>query len=145
MDMHPELESERAYIENAYRRLDEIRGQLQATLKEAYALERGGTPQSRAERDVIVRVTLERLDRLDFGSLALCFGRIDRLSEGDRPSERFYIGRLAVADRDMEPLVVDWRAPIAEPFYRATGRDPMGLSLRRHFELRHGELVGIED
>ncbi len=145
LDMHPELESERAYIENAYRRLDEIRSQLRATLREAYALERGGTPQSRAERDVIVRVTLERLDRLDFGDLALCFGRIDRLAEGDRPSEHFYIGRLAVAARDMEPLVVDWRAPIAEPFYRATGRDPMGLSLRRHFELHHGELVGIED
>ena len=145
MDTHPELESERAYIENAYRRLDEIKSRLRETLREAYALERGGTPQSRAERDVIVRATLERLDRLDFGSLALCFGRLDRLPEGTGPGERFYIGRLAVADRDMEPLVVDWRAPVAEPFYRATGRDPMGLALRRHFELRHGELVGIED
>ena len=145
LDTHPELESERAYIENAYSRLDEIKSRLRETLKEAYALERGGTPQARAERDVIVRATLERLDRLDFGSLALCFGRLDRLPEGSAPGERFYIGRLAVADRDMEPLVVDWRAPVAEPFYRATGRDSMGLALRRHFELHHGVLVGIED
>ena len=52
-------------------------------------------------------------------------------STGD--SEGFHIGRLAVADSDAEPVVVDWRAPVAEPFYRATGREPMGLARRRHF------------
>ncbi len=145
MEIHPELASERAYIANAYRRLDEMRVVLRENLREAYALERGGTPQSRAERDVVVRVTLERLDRLDFGSLALCFGRIDRSSDTPDGEERFYIGRIAVAASDMEPLVVDWRAPIAEPFYRATGRDAMGITMRRHFELHDGELVGIED
>ena len=47
--------------------------------------------------------------------------------------------------RDQEPLVVDWRAPVAEPFYRATGRFPMGLSRRRHFSLQGRTLIGIED
>ena len=145
MEIHPELASERAYIAGAYSRLDEMRVTLRENLREAYALERGGTPQSRAERDVVVRATLERLDRLDFGNLALCFGRIDRNADGVDSDERFYIGRIAVAAADMEPLVVDWRAPIAEPFYRATGRDAMGISMRRHFELHEGELVGIED
>ena len=49
--------------------------------------------------------------------------------------ETFHIGRLAIHSADHDPLVVDWRAPIAEPFYRATGRDPQGLVLRRHLAL----------
>lgn len=50
-----------------------------------------------------------------------------------------------MSDVDQEPLVVDWRAPVAEPFYRATGREPMGLRRRRHFSTRGRQLVGIED
>jgi DNA helicase IV len=57
----------------------------------------------------------------------------------------FYIGRVAVADEQQEPHVVDWRAPIAEAFYRATGRQPMGLRRRRHFATRGRQLLGIED
>jgi DNA helicase IV len=50
-----------------------------------------------------------------------------------------------VADEGQEPIVVDWRAPVAEPFYRATGRAPMGLERRRHFAARGRQLLGIED
>ncbi len=57
----------------------------------------------------------------------------------------FHIGRLAVHGADHEPLVVDWRAPVAEPFYRATGRDPQGLVLRRHLALDGRSVVGVED
>ena len=78
-----------------------------------------------------MRTSLARLDQLDIGDQALCFGRIDRSAEGGG-TEVFHIGRLGVSGDDLEPLVVDWRAPVAEPFYRATGRDPMGLVLRRH-------------
>jgi DNA helicase IV len=52
---------------------------------------------------------------------------------------------VAVSDESQEPVVVDWRAPIAEAFYRATGRQPMGLRRRRHFATRGRELLGIED
>jgi len=61
------------------------------------------------------------------------------------PVESFYIGRLAVSDEQQEPLVVDWRAPVAEGFYRATGRAPMGLRRRRHFATDGRRLLGIED
>src|SRR5262249_43458022 len=74
------------------------------------------------------------------GNQPLCFGRIDE-TQGDR----YYIGRMGVSGRDQEPLVVDWRAPVAEPFYRATGRVPMGLARRRHFALQGRTLVAIED
>ena len=50
-----------------------------------------------------------------------------------------------MADQNQEPVVVDWRAPVAEPFYRATGREPMGLARRRHFATRGRTLLGIED
>src|SRR5690606_17097238 len=59
--------------------------------------------------------------------------------------DTFYIGRVAVSDQAQEPVIVDWRAPIAEAFYRATGRQPMGLRRRRHFATRGRELLGIED
>ena len=62
-----------------------------------------------------------------------------------RWTESFHIGRLGISGDDLEPLVVDWRAPVAEPFYRATGRDPMGLVLRRHLAAQGRRIVGIED
>ena len=100
---------------------------------------RGGTTQARYERDVIEGGS-NRLGQLQLGSASLIFGRIDLDSD-----DRFHIGRLAVADERQEPVVVDWRAPVAEPFYRATGRDPMGLVRRRHFVSRGRELLDIED
>ena len=67
-------------------------------------------------------------------------------ADGDRSdTETFHIGRLAIHSADHDPLVVDWRAPIAEPFYRATGRDPQGLVLRRHLALEGRRVVGVED
>jgi DNA helicase IV len=59
--------------------------------------------------------------------------------------DSFYIGRIAVSDEKQEPMIVDWRAPVAEPFYRATGREPMGLVRRRHFATRGRSLLNIED
>jgi len=59
--------------------------------------------------------------------------------------DTYYIGRVAVADANQEVVVVDWRAPVAEPFYRATGRSPMGLARRRHFATRGSRILDIED
>ncbi len=111
-------------------------------------LGKGGTFQSRTERDIVVRTSLARLEQLDIGDQALYFGRIDRLPEpGDEAllGESFHIGRLAVSGPDHEPLVVDWRAPVAEPFYRATGLDPQGLARRRHLAVRGRAVLGLED
>ena len=119
---------------------------------------RGGTRQARFERDVIEDAVAGRLSQLELGSSSLVFGRIDRPArpngdadgpdsspEGNGASETFYIGRLAVADERQEPVVVDWRAPIAEPFFRATGGDPLGLLRRRHFVCRGRVLADLED
>jgi len=112
---HPELEAEQAHIDRAYERLDQLRSDAQELLRSVLDQGRGGTHQFREERDVIVRTSLARLDQLDIGEQALCFGRIDRRSDDDTV-ESFHIGRLGISGDDVDPLVVDWRAPGAQPF-----------------------------
>lgn len=68
------------------------------------------------------------------------FGRID---DGD--GARWYVGRRHIEDEKHDPLVVDWRAGIAAPFYRATGIDPLGLKFRRRFMLTEGEITTYLD
>ncbi len=144
MATHPDLQAEQAYIDEAYLRLGAMRESLRERIASVID-QRSGTPQAMAERDIVVRTSLLRIEQLDLGRESLCFGRIDReASDGDL-GESFYIGRLAVSGDDMEPLVVDWRAPVAEPFYRATGRHTMGLRRRRHFATDGARLLGIED
>jgi DNA helicase IV len=153
--VEPEQQAEQEFVDMAYARLDAMRSDANSMMEGVLDLGRGGTFQSRTERDVIVRTSLARLEQLDIGDQALTFGRIDRVvgdgpdaagaGDGSPATETFHIGRLAIHSADHEPLVVDWRAPIAEPFYRATGRDPQGLVLRRHLALEGRRVVGVED
>jgi DNA helicase IV len=139
---HPDLAAEQAYIDRAYESLERARPAA-TRLRSMVEVGKGGTEQARWEREMIEENIAARLDYLNLGDSSLVFGRIDHArSEG---GESFYIGRIAVADDTQEPLVVDWRAPVAEPFYRATGRAPMGLVRRRHFATRARKLLGIED
>ena len=155
MPDHPDLEAEQEFLNRAHDGLDAMRGEARQMLQGVLDLGKGGTFQSRTERDIVVRTSLARLEQLDIGDQALYFGRIDRFAEPDesrRPpapapalGESFHIGRLAVSGPDHEPLVVDWRAPVAEPFYRATGLDPQGLARRRHLAVRGRTVLGLED
>ncbi len=146
MAAHPDLEEEQHYLDRAHQGLDAMRADANAMLDSVLDLGRGGTFQSRTERDIVVRTSLARLAHLDIGDQALLFGRIDRLAdEPGAPPEAFHIGRVAVSGPDHEPLVVDWRAPVAEPFYRATGRSPEGLARRRHLAVRGRTVLGLED
>ncbi len=157
MSNNAELEAEQAYIDHAYECLERSR-KIAAALADVSDSGPGGTFQARYERDVMAEGAQQRLAQLDLGDQSLCFGRIDRLppeSLAEDPSvragldsnglERFYIGRVAVSDERAEPVIVDWRAPVAEAFYRATGRDPMGLVRRRHFASRGRALLGLDD
>ncbi len=141
---HPDLAAEQAYIDHAYDCLERTKADAWK-MRELTEAGLGGTFQARYERDVVDEAVVKRLTELELGDAALVFGRIDRLVEGPEGTESFHIGRLAIADEHREPVVVDWRAPIAEPFYRATGRDPMGLARRRHFHVQGRTLLGIED
>lgn len=145
---HPELETEQAYVDFAYECLEATKNSAWR-LRDLHEPDLGGTMQARFERNAFDEALIKRLNDLDLGDAALVFGRIDRVAPAadgspDDP-ESFHIGRLAVADQNAEPVVVDWRAPVAEPFYRATGREPMGLVRRRHFAVEGRKLLGIED
>ena len=141
---HPDLAAEQDFIDHAYRCL-EISRDAAWRMRNLHEGTLGGTFQARYERDVFDEAVVNRLTQLDLGNAALVFGRIDRMAETPDGLETFHIGRLAIADDESEPVVVDWRAPVAEPFYRATGREPMGLARRRHFAVHGRKLLGLED
>jgi DNA helicase IV len=142
MSSHPDLAAEQAHVSLAYERLAATRAAAERALRAALSQGGGGTPQALVERDVIVANALERIERLAVGDEAICFGRIDH---DDHDGTSFHIGRLAVADVDHTPLVIDWRVPAAEPFYRATGQHPMGLARRRHLLTNGRIVVDLED
>src|SRR3984885_6690592 len=83
----------------------------------------------------------------DLPDTPLFFGRLDYAGAdgGEFAGERFHVGRRHVHDPDGHPFVVDWRAPVSRPFYRASPAEPMGLELRRRFGFSGGELTAHED
>ena len=128
---HPDLESEQAHVDRALACLEAMRAATARLVDGEF----GGTEVDSA----IVRAELEtRLRSLSEQHGPLTFGRID---EDNGP--RHYIGRRHVKDRNDEPVVVDWRAPVAAPFYRATIRDPLGLRRRRRFAFDDRRLLDI--
>ncbi|MDA8309066.1 MAG: AAA family ATPase [Actinomycetota bacterium] len=146
MTQEQDVHEEQQFLDRAYEGLESMRDEAARMLESVLDLGRGGTFQSRTERDIVVRTSMARLAQLDIGDQVLCFGRIDRLPDpGQDRGETFHIGRLAVSGPDHEPLVVDWRAPVAEPFYRATGLDPRGLARRRHLAVSGRTVTGVED
>ncbi len=86
----------------------------------------------------------------DLPDTPLFFGRLD-YSAGDGDAgegvagHRFHVGRRHIHDPDGHPVVIDWRAPVSRPFYRASPAEPMGLELRRRFGFSGGELTAYED
>jgi DNA helicase IV len=82
----------------------------------------------------------------DDPTVPLFFGRLDyEASTTEAGGERFYIGRRHVSDEAGDPMVVDWRARISLPFYRASRAEPMGVRLRRRFGFQQGAMTAYED
>ncbi|SFW84081.1 RNA polymerase recycling motor ATPase HelR [Amycolatopsis australiensis] len=133
-----ELRSERDYVAGLYARLDAERARVKAEYEAAL----GGNGVGAMERDVGVRALGRQVKRLDVVDNGLCFGRLDAVS-----GERSYIGRIGLFDEDDEyrPVLLDWRAPAARPFYTATGAHPEGLRRRRQFHTRGRRLLGFTD
>lgn len=140
MPTHPDLADEQAHLARAWARLAELREGASSAMSPAFQHAGVGTHQALYERDVFVAAAQKRIEHFVLGEEALIFGRIDT-TDGTFA----HIGRLGITDDAQEPLVVDWRTPIAEPFYRATGAHPMGLRRRRHFLIEAGGIVELED
>ncbi|WP_214414643.1 HelD family protein [Sphaerisporangium fuscum] len=135
-----ELAKEQQYVGRLYERLDLLRARTQKQLDGVLAQGGGGTHQNRSERDSFAAMYSERLARLWAVENGLCFGRLDLA--GEKP---LYIGRLGLSDDDQARLLIDWRAPVAQPFYRATPAAPMGVTRRRHLQTRGRRVIGVDD
>jgi DNA helicase IV len=135
-----ELEREQAYLTRLYDRLDLLRDQTRARLEEVRRRGATGTPQNRSERDAFATLYEDRLAQLNAVESGLAFGRLDM-----RTGERHHIGRIGLTDEGHDTLLVDWRAPVAEPFYRATATDAHGVVRRRHLRTRGRALLDVED
>ncbi|MFI9813702.1 HelD family protein [Saccharothrix variisporea] len=136
-----EIESEQEYVSMLYGRLDDLR-ELSSKRLAGALRETGGTHQMRSERDTSVAMYSDQLAQYSAVENGLCFGRLD-FHEG----ERFYIGRIGLFDEDKEyePLLMDWRAPAARPFYLATAAAPEGVRRRRHLRTKQRKVVGFDD
>ncbi|MEW2167500.1 ATP-dependent DNA helicase [Streptomyces sp. NPDC007084] len=143
-----ELRHEQEFIDGLYARVDALRGVTEASVEDALA--QGNTPmQARLERDVLVAERSGLLAALNAVDGSLCFGRIDLTPEqgAATPAVTHHIGRIGVRADDTEhtPILIDWRAPVARPFYLATGHTPMGLRRRRHITTDGRRVTGLHD
>ncbi|WP_050369161.1 HelD family protein [Streptomyces acidiscabies] len=135
------MRAEQEFIDGMYVRVDALRGDTETSVTAALA--QGNTPmQARLERDILVAERSGLLAALNAVDGSLCFGRID-LSRGDA----HHIGRIGLRldDAERTPLLVDWRADVARPFYLATGHTPMGLRRRRHITTDGRTVTALHD
>jgi DNA helicase IV len=132
-----EVRAEQAYLDHAHRCLAAMRDRAARNVEL-------GEIRAREEPSVDTSLLLLELERrhaaLADSPVALAFGRLDE-ARGDR----FYVGRRHVEDDHGDEVVVDWRAAVSIPFYRATWADPMGIGRRRRFALDGRALVGLFD
>ncbi|GLX51325.1 DNA helicase [Streptomyces hygroscopicus subsp. hygroscopicus] len=128
------------------------RAALRAMREDVEALDIRDVTANWVNAAVLSRQIDDRIKALaDLSDTPLFFGRLDYLhapgaeqAEGAE-GEQFYIGRRHVHDADGDPMVIDWRAPVSQPFYRASKKDPMDIGLRRRFGYTGGELTAYED
>ncbi|MFK4099809.1 HelD family protein [Streptomyces sp. NPDC019531] len=128
------------------------RAALRAMREDAESLDIKDVTANWVNAEVLARQIDERIKSLaDLSDTPLFFGRLDYLhspgadqAEGAE-GERFYIGRRHVHDHDGDPMVIDWRAPVSQPFYRASKKDPMDIGLRRRFGYTRGDITAYED
>ncbi|MFF3512280.1 HelD family protein [Streptomyces sp. NPDC002573] len=165
-----EINAEQEHLDRVYRRLEEKIHEAEFLMNDAAQRGHVGTPGALAERDAQVFRAGIHLNRLNNEFEDFLFGRIDLLLGKDgkkgpdgaytavepaegavRPdntadiAETLYIGRLGVLDEEYAPLVIDWRAPAAAPFYRSTPVDPGRVVRRRVIRSKGRRVLGVED
>ncbi|MGW5271455.1 HelD family protein [Streptomyces sp. NPDC004044] len=135
------MRQEQQFVSLAHERLDQLRAAAEAAMQATIAQLSTGR-QARVERDIGVAEHSASLAALNAAVTGLCFGRIDR-----RDGVTYHIGRIGIRQDDAErtPLLIDWRAPVARPFYLATGYEPMGLRRRRHITTQGRTVTGLHD
>ncbi|MET7716817.1 UvrD-helicase domain-containing protein [Streptomyces sp. NPDC005407] len=165
-----EIGIEQEHLNQVYRRLEEKIHEAEFLMHDAAKRGQVGTPGALAERDAQVFRAGVHLNRLNNEFEDFLFGRIDLLHGKDgkkgpdgaytsvEPAddavrvdntadigETLHIGRIGVLGSDYAPLVIDWRAPAAAPFYRSTPVDPGRVVRRRVIRSKGRKVLGVED
>ncbi|MGB8941750.1 MAG: helicase, partial [Streptomyces sp.] len=165
-----EISVEQEHLDRVYRRLEEKIHEAEFLMTDAAKRAQVGTPGALAERDAQVFRAGVHLNRLNSEFEDFLFGRIDLLLGKDGKkgpdgaytsvepaedaisanntaeiAETLHIGRIGVLDADYSPLVIDWRAPAAAPFYRSTPVDPGRVVRRRVIRSKGRKVLGVED
>ncbi|GAA4208852.1 HelD family protein [Actinocatenispora rupis] len=139
-----EVAAEQRHVDRVYARLDVLREETAESTRNGFALARVGNFGALVERDAMVYQMSRRLRALDAEYDGLVFGRLDLVARGDADTT-LHIGRLGLRDEQYRPLVVDWRAPAAGAFYRATPTDPMGVIRRRVIRCVGQRVADVQD
>ena len=143
----PDAENEKltklqTYLDGAYAALAAMRERTERVLAQAQA----DAHLTDAYDSALIQHRLsERLAAVAESKSPLTFGRIGEAIYGSTDPMTHYIGRRHVEDASGDPVVIDWRAPVAAPFYRATFADPQGLDTRSRFALEQRTIVGSFD
>ncbi|MCQ4046264.1 HelD family protein [Streptantibioticus rubrisoli] len=144
IDTTEPLDRERAHLAAS-------RAALRAMRADAEALDIRDVTANWVNAQVLQQQIEQRIEALaDLSHTPLFFGRLDYLhppgaDQAEGATGRFYIGRRHVHDADGDPMVIDWRAPVSQPFYRASRKDPMDIAMRRRFGYTGGRLTAYED
>src|SRR5262245_21452267 len=139
-DAEHQIAIEQQVVDKVYERLEVMRAQARQLKEEGHSRATSGPLTGLVERDAMVLRAAARMSDLDSQEEGIVFGRRD-FAEG----VTYRIGRLGVGDEDREQVVVDWRAPAAAPFYRATPGEPLGVDRRRVIICEGPTVVGLDD
>jgi DNA helicase IV len=129
---HPDLAAEQAYLDHAYECLDRMREALARA---------GDAAVDEVAGEALDAWNARRLLTFEDAERGLCFGRIDV----ETMANPIYVGRRWVDDENHDPVVVNWQAPAARPFYTATPAEPHGITLRRRFRTQGRTLLDVSD
>jgi DNA helicase IV len=153
--LEQEIATEQRHVDRVYTQLARVRESVQSMEASGYRMSGASVPGSLVDRDAMVFHAARQRSILDAEHEGLVFGRLDLR---DHPKPR-YVGRIGIREDgsiredgdgspegdDVEPLVIDWRAPAAEPFYRATAAQPLGVIRRRMIQSAGEKVTSIED
>ncbi|MDC4233069.1 AAA family ATPase [Actinomyces sp. B33] len=131
---------EQGFVDRAYERLDDLRASYRERQRRSHAVHGVGNAQAWTERDAISSHLGDVAARLEGIEERLVFGRLDMAS-----GTTHHIGRASLSQESGSPLLIDWRAPAARPFYQATAVDPAGVVRRRHITTRGRRVTALED
>ncbi len=134
------IAEEQAFVDAAYQHLDEHVSTLEERMERLRRAQSTGTGQDDIERQAQFDNLMQQWRAAQAAGQRLCFGRVD-MADG----QRFHIGRIGLRDAAGDPVLLDWRAPQAAGFYRATTVNPEGVARRRRIITRERTVTHVED